>query len=96
MTTHLIRLQAYNVEESIAISSQFMNRNNYKAVLEEIIQCTKVSSQLPDLYSTLTAEEQVKLVSSLIPDDMLAAARQTNSEVRKRLMCGEDGEESDS
>jgi len=82
--------QAYNLEESLAISSQFMNRNNYKSVLEEVIQCTGVESRLPHTYLTLTPEEQVKVVMSLLPESVLDSAKRSNEEVRERLMCGEN------
>lgn len=66
-----------------------MNRNNFRAVLEEIIQCTGIDPQLPEMYTTLTPEEQVKVVMSLIPKGRLESAQKTNKEVWERLMCGE-------
>ena len=81
-----------NTEETLAISSQFMNRNNYQAVLEEIIQCANIDTQLPQDYDSLRPEQQVKLVTSLIPESVLERARQTNAELRHQLMCGEDSE----
>ena len=81
-----------NIEETLAISSQFMNRNNYQAVLEEIIQCANIDTQLPQDYDSLKPEQQVKLVTSLIPESVLERARQTNTELRHQLMCGEDSE----
>ena len=81
-----------NMEETLAISSQYMNRNNYQSILEEIILCTHIDSQLPNNYNSMSPEEQVKVVISLIPESVLESARQTNSELRHQLMCGEDTE----
>lgn len=86
----VVVLQAYNLEETIAISSQYMNRNNYRSVLEEIIQCTDTDDRLPITFSSMTAEEQITYVMSLIPDKVKVNARQMSADLRKTLMCGED------
>lgn len=83
-------LQAYNLEETLAISSQYMNRNNYQSVLEELIQCIDANSALPSNYELLNRDEKVKVVLSLIPPQMLEEANRTNIEIRQRLMAGED------
>ena len=52
--------QAYNVEETLAISSQVMNRHNYRIVLEEILKAGNMKrSQLPEDLHTYTPLQQV-------------------------------------
>ncbi|CAG2200778.1 JMJD6 [Mytilus edulis] len=53
--------QAFNEEETLAISSQIMNRNNYLAVLEEIIKGGNISrKKLPAYFNTLLPPDQVR------------------------------------
>ncbi|KAK3096581.1 hypothetical protein FSP39_001479 [Pinctada imbricata] len=52
--------QAYNEEETISISGQIMNRNNYLVILEEIIKAKNVKRRkLPQQFDTLLPPEQV-------------------------------------
>lgn len=52
--------QAYNAEETMAISSQMMNRNNYLVILEEIIKGGSVKrKKLPAHFNTLLPPDQV-------------------------------------
>ena len=55
-------LQAFNSIETLSISSQFMNRNNYLVVLEEIIKGKNIKrNKLPAHFSTLLPPDQVSL-----------------------------------
>ena len=51
--------QAYNVEETIAISSQVMNSNNFRVVLEEVLKADNLPRHLlpPDVDSRSPAEQ---------------------------------------
>lgn len=52
--------QAYNADETMAISSQLMNRNNYLIILEEIIKGGSVKrKKLPAHFNTLMPPDQV-------------------------------------
>ena len=54
--------QAFNIEETLAISSQVMNRNNVRIVIEEIIKVGNLPrSSLPPNIDTLSPSEQVGL-----------------------------------
>ena len=64
--------QAYNVEETIAVSSQVMNSNNYRVVLEEILKVGNVQrSQLPSNIDSLPPAEQVKQTLLTLPSSYL-------------------------
>nr|KAG5688492.1 hypothetical protein BaRGS_007136 [Batillaria attramentaria] len=52
--------QAYNTEETLAISGQVMNRNNYRFVLEEILKAGNLRrKQLPEGFHNLLPPDQV-------------------------------------
>jgi len=52
--------QAFNAEETLALSGQVMNRNNYLVVLEEIIKAGNLKrKKLPAYFSTLLPPDQV-------------------------------------
>jgi hypothetical protein len=56
----MLRVQAYNVEETLAISGQMMNRNNYRYILEEILKAGNLQrSKLPDGFHNLLPPDQV-------------------------------------
>ena len=49
------------MEETIAISSQVMNRNNYRIVLEEILKVNNLKrSEIPEEIDQMSPAEQVK------------------------------------
>ncbi|XP_077978320.1 uncharacterized protein LOC144433821 isoform X2 [Glandiceps talaboti] len=51
--------QAFNVKETMAISSQVMNTNNYRILLEEILKADNLGDQeLPDDLDTLSPRQQ--------------------------------------
>ncbi|VDI77399.1 Hypothetical predicted protein [Mytilus galloprovincialis] len=53
--------QAFNEKATLAIFSQIMNRNNYLAVLEEIIKGENISRKnLPAYFNTLLPSDQVR------------------------------------
>ncbi|KAK2143061.1 hypothetical protein LSH36_881g00016 [Paralvinella palmiformis] len=54
--------QAYNSEETLAISSQVMNRNNYRVVLEEILKVGDIQrDSLPSDIDLMSPEQQVAM-----------------------------------
>ncbi|XP_053378577.1 uncharacterized protein LOC123527402 [Mercenaria mercenaria] len=64
--------QAYNDEETLSISMELMNRNNYLVVLEEIIRGKNLSrKKLPAHFHTLLPPDQVTLFMSLLPKKIL-------------------------
>ena len=59
--------QAFNVEETIAISSQMMNRNNFRIVLEEILKVNDIKRRdLPEDIDDLDPDEQVRSALKLM------------------------------
>lgn len=55
-------VQAYNSEETLAISSQVMNRNNYRVVLEEILKVGDIQrDSLPSDIDLMSPEQQVAM-----------------------------------
>ncbi|XP_063418744.1 uncharacterized protein LOC134701525, partial [Mytilus trossulus] len=78
--------QAFNEEETLAISSQIMNRNNYLAVLEEIIKGGNISrKKLPAYFNTLLPSDQVKLFLSLLPKKILKKGKEVRKVVLKDM-----------
>lgn len=78
--------QAYNVEETMAISSQLMNRNNYLVVLEEIIKGGGVKrKKLPAHFDTLLPPDQVKLFLSLISKKILQKGKELTEMVSRMV-----------
>ena len=56
----LTLFQAFNVEETIAVSSQVMNRNNHRIVLEEILKVNDIKRKdLPENIDNMTPADQV-------------------------------------
>ncbi|XP_052820967.1 bifunctional arginine demethylase and lysyl-hydroxylase JMJD6-like [Mya arenaria] len=69
--------QAFNEEETLSISTQLMNRNNYLVILEEIIKGKNLNrKQLPPHFNTLLPPDQVKLFMSLIPKKILKQGKE--------------------
>jgi len=55
-----IIIQVYNLEETFAVSSQWMNRNNYRVILEEIFKVNKqLRATLPEDVDDYSPEEKV-------------------------------------
>ncbi|XP_071109711.1 uncharacterized protein [Haliotis cracherodii] len=78
--------QAYNVEETIAVSGQFMNRNNYLVILEEILKADNLKrSRLPAHFHTLLPPDQVKVFMSLLPQKLLAHGKEVTSKIIKQV-----------
>jgi len=74
--------QAYNLEETIAVSSQVMNRNNYRIVLEEIIKVGNIQrKQLPRNVNNMTPAEQVAVVMSLLPADVIKRGKEVTQDI---------------
>lgn len=74
--------QAFNFEETIAVSSQFTNINNYRVILEEILKIDNIArNQIPSYVSKLPAAEQVKSLMSLLPQHIIERGRQTTKDI---------------
>ena len=57
--------KAYNTEETLAVSGQMMNRNNYRYVLEEILKADNLPrDQLPPGFHNLLPPDQVSVPDS--------------------------------
>ncbi|PVD29564.1 hypothetical protein C0Q70_08818 [Pomacea canaliculata] len=64
--------QVYNTEETLAISNQVMNRNNYRYVLKEILKAGNLlHKHLPDNFHNLSPKHQVRILMSLLPKRVL-------------------------
>ncbi|GAB1609539.1 F-box protein At1g78280-like [Argonauta hians] len=68
--------QAYNLEETLAISGQTMNSHNYLAVLEEIIKVGNLQRQVvPDNFRQLSVRQQVRSILKSLPHQVLLQGR---------------------
>ncbi|XP_060579895.1 uncharacterized protein LOC132736717 isoform X2 [Ruditapes philippinarum] len=78
--------QAFNDEETLSISMELMNRNNYLVVLEEIIKGKNLSrKKLPAHFHTLLPPDQVKLFMSLLPKKILKHGKEVNDDLINTL-----------
>lgn len=69
--------QAYNAKETLAISGQMMNRNNYRYVLEEILKAGNLRRKhLPGGFHNLLPPDQVTIFMSLLPKKILERGKQ--------------------
>lgn len=76
--------QAYNMEETLAVSGQVMNLHNYLAVLEEIIKVGNLERNIiPKEFEKLSARFQVQAMMDLLPERILARGRHI-TEIYKR------------
>ncbi|XP_041378141.1 F-box protein At1g78280-like [Gigantopelta aegis] len=74
--------QAYNVETTLAISGQIMNRNNHLIILEEILKAGVIKrSAIPSYFNELEPKEQVKLFVSLLPKKVIEKGKMVTEEV---------------
>ncbi|KAL3861855.1 hypothetical protein ACJMK2_007869 [Sinanodonta woodiana] len=86
--------QAFNSEETLSVSTQLMNRNNYLVILEEIIKAKNLSrKKLPPHFSTLLPPDQVKLFLSLLPKEIIRKGDELNKKIRQQIDSSEDKSE---
>ncbi|KAI8501399.1 hypothetical protein Bbelb_206700 [Branchiostoma belcheri] len=68
--------QAYNMEETIAVSRQVMNTNSYREVMEEIIKAGNIDRvSLPPNFPQLSPRLQVQTLVDLLPGEILKKGR---------------------
>ncbi|XP_078591094.1 uncharacterized protein LOC144870584 [Branchiostoma floridae x Branchiostoma japonicum] len=68
--------QAYNMEETIAVSRQVMNTNSYREVTEEIIKAGNVQrAELPPNFNQLSPRLQVQTLVDMLPGEILEKGR---------------------
>lgn len=80
--------QAYNSKETISISNQIMNRNNYLVVLEEIIRGRNIKrKKIPAHFNTLLPPDQVKLFMSLLPEQILKHGKELTEGLLKGMLA---------
>lgn len=78
--------QAFNLEETIAVSSQMTNCNNYRIVLEEIIAVGNLRREdLPKNIDKLPPAEQVKVVMSALPRNILMEGAAVTKDVLHQM-----------
>ncbi|XP_048580482.1 F-box protein At1g78280-like [Nematostella vectensis] len=78
--------QAFNPEETIAVSSQIMNSQNYKICLEEIFKAGEVDlRKIPEGFANLSPVDQVVTVTRLIPINVIRKGRQLTENLLKQL-----------
>ncbi|KAK2146535.1 hypothetical protein LSH36_601g00011 [Paralvinella palmiformis] len=78
--------QAYNDEETLAISSQLMNKNNYRVILEEIIKMDNIQrDKLPTNIDMMSPQRQVETVMSMLPKEILERGRIVTDDVLYRM-----------
>lgn len=79
--------QAYNMEETMAISSQFMNINNYRIILEEIIKIGNIQrGDIAPEVSKLAPEEQVKAVMSMLPKHIIERGQKITKDILEQVL----------
>lgn len=78
--------QAYNPVETMAISSQVMNSQNYKLVLDEIYKGGEVDPRkLPRNFHSLSAREQVEAVVKIIPMKIIGKGKKVTEDILNQL-----------
>lgn len=78
--------QAYNLVETMAISSQVMNSQNYKLVLEEIYKAGEIDARkLPRNFENLSALKQVEAVVKTIPKDVIEKGKRVTDNILDQL-----------
>ncbi|XP_074654452.1 bifunctional arginine demethylase and lysyl-hydroxylase JMJD6-like [Tubulanus polymorphus] len=78
--------QAFNVEETVAVSSQFMNVNNFKVVLEEIFKAGNLPrDRLPPNFDRISPEQQVRVVMQKLPSKILKRGRELNKDLNEQM-----------
>ncbi|KAK7469555.1 hypothetical protein BaRGS_00036403 [Batillaria attramentaria] len=78
--------QAYNTEETLAISGQVMNRNNYRFVLEEILKAGNLRrKQLPEGFHNLLPPDQVTIFMSLLPKKLLERGKKRTEDYLEQI-----------
>lgn len=78
--------QAYNPVETMAISSQVMNSQNYKLVLDEIYKGGEVDPRkLPRNFHSLSAREQVEAVVNIIPMKIIGKGKKVTEDILNQL-----------
>ncbi|KAK7093432.1 uncharacterized protein [Littorina saxatilis] len=84
--------QAYNAEETLAVSGQMMNRNNYRYVLEEILKVGNLQrKQLPEGFHNLLPPDQVTILMSLLPRKILRKGKAVTDDYLKQVKDGKGG-----
>lgn len=83
--------QAYNPVETIAISSQVMNSQNYRVVLEEIFKGNK--KHIPRKgwqpgFDELSPKEQVEEVLSKVPQSIIKKGKEVTRDMLRQLEEG--------
>ncbi|XP_021365286.1 F-box protein At1g78280-like isoform X2 [Mizuhopecten yessoensis] len=85
--------QAFNVEQTLALSQQMMNRNNYLAILEEIIKAGNLKrKKLPTYFSTLLPPDQVKVLMSLLPKKVLQHGHDVTKDILEQIKKTKDNQ----
>lgn len=78
--------QAYNPVETMAISSQVWNSQNYKLILEEIYKAGEVDPRkLPRNFNSLSAKEQVEAVVKIIPKAVIRKGKKVTEDLLEQL-----------
>ncbi|XP_033107148.1 HSPB1-associated protein 1-like, partial [Anneissia japonica] len=81
--------QAYNDDETMAVSSQVMNSGNYEIVIEEILKANEVlKDKLPQTFDDMTPVQKVNTLMRLMPKDILDRGREVNAEALNEIHKG--------
>ncbi|XP_033118154.1 F-box protein At1g78280-like [Anneissia japonica] len=81
--------QAYNDDETMAVSSQVMNSGNYEIVIEEILKANEVlKDKLPQTFYDMTPVQKVNTLMRLMPKDILDRGREVNAEALNEIHKG--------
>lgn len=77
--------QAFNKEETIAISSQVMNRNNYRIILEEILKVNNIRKSLVSNFDQLSPFDQILNFMSKIPHRILSQGKAVTKDALNQM-----------
>ena len=78
--------QAFNAVETIAVSSQVMNSQNYHIILEEIFKAGNIDREiLPSGFYQLPPIEQVIFVSNALPSSILQRGRDVTNDILQQM-----------
>ncbi|CAB3983835.1 F-box At1g78280-like, partial [Paramuricea clavata] len=78
--------QAFNAVETIAVSSQVMNSQNYHIILEEIFKAGNIDRKiLPSDFYQRAPIEQVMFVSNSLPSEVLQRGREVTKDILQQM-----------
>lgn len=78
--------QAFNEVETIAVSSQIMNSQNFHIILEEIFKAGDIDrNKLPSDFSQMSPVDQVLIVIRYLPPRVIQRGKEVTADILKQM-----------